>query len=110
MVEDTARFVWDDTKLYKRLRHLRHRLHYLTRTAYKDLVKARDSVSDAGRVIKEGSRSTLEEVVTSNLHRAQEAARVLEEYSKVFSPSSARSFKHIRYRLYQEEKRILKRL
>jgi len=44
------------------------------------------------------------------MRRAQEAVRVLEEYSKVFAVTSAAAFKKIRYQLYIEEKRLLKKL
>ena len=110
VVEDTARFVWDDSRMYQRLRTLRHRLHEVTECSYKDLVEARDSGSDAGRKIKEGLRATLGAVVAANLRRAQEAVRVLEEYGKIVSPTAAPAFKQIRFQLYQEEKKILKRI
>lgn len=106
MVEDTARFVWNDAKTYQRLRALRHQLHKLSTSHYKALVKGRDSESDSGRTIKEGSRKKLGAVVSANLRRAQEAVRVLEEYSKVFGPKAAKGFKQVRYRLYIEEKQL----
>jgi thiamine-phosphate pyrophosphorylase len=58
----------------------------------------------------EGRRSSIGSVVSANIRRAQEAVRVLEEYGKVFSPRAASEFKSIRYRLYQEEKKILEHL
>lgn len=110
VVEDAARFVWEDPKRYRRIRNLRHRLHELTAARYKDLVKHRESETDTGRRIKEAGRSSVSAVVSANLRRAQEAVRVLEEYSKVFSPHAAGEFKKIRYQLYIEEKRILHNL
>ncbi len=110
VVEDTARFVWDDAKLYRRIRSLRHALHAATASSYKTLVLARDSANDAGRKVKEGGRTNLAAVVSANLRRAQEAVRVLEEYGKVFSPKAAVEFKRVRYALYQEETKILKKL
>jgi thiamine-phosphate pyrophosphorylase len=71
-------------------------------------VKARSSHTDVGREIAESGRVNLRSVVSANIRRAQEAVRVLEEYGKVFSPSAAPAFKRIRYRLYDEEKKILK--
>ena len=110
VVEDTARFIWSDAAAYRRLRRIRHELHDLTKGAYRALVAARDSAADSGRTVVEGSKRTLSGVVSANLRRAQEAVRVLEEYSKVFAGRSAAGFKAIRFRLYQEEKRILKKL
>ena len=82
----------------------------MTRKSYKILIAARDSVDDVGREIKETGRSSVSAVVSANLRRAQEAVRVLEEYGKVFSRGAAEKFKRIRYRLYQEEKKVLKKL
>ncbi len=110
VVEDTARFVWNDEKTYRRVRALRHKLHDLTAGFYKKLVSARDSEDDAGRKMKEGPRASLGAVVSANVRRAEEAVRVLEEYSKIFSPKAAAGFKAVRFAVYQEEKRILKRL
>ncbi len=109
MIEDTARFVWGNAPLYRRLRSIRHRLHEITKTRYARLVEARDSRSDAGRVIREeASRNSVAEAASANMRRAQEAVRVLEEYAKVFSSKAAGEFKKIRYQLYEEEKEILK--
>lgn len=110
VVEDTARFVWNDAALYRRLRNLRHALHAATALSYKALVTARDSKNDAGRTVAEKGRKNLGAVISANLRRAQEAARVLEEYGKVFSPKAAAEFKRVRYELYCEEAKILKKL
>jgi thiamine-phosphate pyrophosphorylase len=107
VVEDTARFIWDEKKTYERLRALRHELHELTASAYKTLIVARETGSDAGRVMKEPPRRSMKAVVSANLRRAQEAVRVLEEYSKLFSPRAAARLKAVRFRLYREEKDIL---
>lgn len=109
VVEDTARFVWDDSAQYRRIRSLRHELHRVTQTSYKGLVASRESVHDVGRKLHEDSRSNLSAVLSANLRRAQEAVRVLEEYGKVLSPKAAPVFKKIRYQLYQEEKKLLTR-
>lgn len=109
VLEDTCRFYFSDAAGYKRLRSLRHKLHELTKEAYPRLVAARDSHSDAGRVIKEGPRQNLQGLMSANIRRAQEAVRVLEEYGKIFSPRAGGAFKSIRYQLYQEEKALLKK-
>lgn len=110
VLEDTCRFYFNDAAGYKRLRIMRHRLHDLTKEAYPRLVAARDSDKDAGRLINEGPRQDFQGVLSSNMRRAQEAVRVLEEYSKVFSPRSGGAFKSIRYQLYREEKSLLGKL
>jgi len=110
VVEDSARFIWKDASLYKRLRRVRHRLHELTQDRFKDFLKARSSETDAGRTLIEGPRASLSAMVAANMRRAQEAMRVLEEYSKVFSPTASAEFKKIRFQLYSEEKKIFRKL
>ncbi len=109
VLEDTARFLWNDAGMYKRLRALRHRLHEATALSYRRLVDARDSAGDPGRRIEEGGRSSVAGVVAANMRRAQEAVRVLEEYGKIFSKDAGAKFKAVRYALYREEKRIVKK-
>ena len=108
VLEDTARFIWEHDSLYRRFRSIRHELDRLSRSVLPALVKARSSDTDSGRTVKEGRRRSLEAVVVSNMRRAQEATRVLEEYSRVFSSQAGRRFKVIRYRLYVEEQKIFK--
>jgi thiamine-phosphate pyrophosphorylase len=110
VIEDTARFVLSDERLYKRVRAARHELHSITALSYKFLVSARESEADAGRAIKEGTRASLAAVVGANIRRAEEAVRVLEEYSKVFSAKAAPRFKKIRYKIYTLEKELVKKI
>jgi thiamine-phosphate pyrophosphorylase len=110
VLEDTARFLWNDKPMVVRLRAIRHGLHRITAARYSELIQARDSRADVGRTVVETGRTRLSDVAAANMRRAQEAVRVLEEFSKVFSPAAAPEFKKIRYQLYTEEKRLLKRL
>lgn len=108
VVEDAARYQWDNSRLTKMIRDIRHRIGKVTEVRYKDLIKYRKSRSDVGRSLVEPGRAAVSDVIAANLRRAQEAARVLEEYSKVFSPLAAVEFKIIRYDLYDVEKECLK--
>lgn len=110
VVEDTARFIWNEEKLYLRIRKERHKLHSLTADSYRQMVAGRDSGQDVGRSIKENNRPTPSHVVVANLKRAQEAVRVLEEYSKVFARTASSDFKKVRYSIYDIEKRVMDRL
>jgi thiamine-phosphate pyrophosphorylase len=105
VLEDTARLVWEDKRLFEELRSLRHALDQITRRAYPRLIQARDSVSDPGRTIPEKKKRTASGLVAANFRRVEEALRVLEEYGKVFSPSTAPRFKALRFRLYAAEPR-----
>ncbi|MBP9699429.1 MAG: thiamine phosphate synthase, partial [Elusimicrobia bacterium] len=54
VLEDTARFVWDDRALFSSLRRARHGLDKATRSAYPRLVAGRESAKDMGRRMAEG--------------------------------------------------------
>ena len=107
VLEDTARFVWDDESLFRAFRRERHKLDVITRERYPELVRSRDSQADHGRKMKEGVRSGLDGVVAANFRRCQESLRVLEEYEKIFPRSAAKEFKRIRFRVYALEKRVM---
>jgi len=73
------------------------------------LIEARGSDSDVGATAPCGSeaeRTDAEAIIKANLRRAQEALRVLEEYSKLFSHEAAGAFKRIRFETYTIEKEI----
>lgn len=108
VLEDTARFVWDNRGLFAALRKARHDLDKATRSAYPRLVAGRDSVADMGRRMKEPRRRPFEGLVAANFRRVQEALRVLEEYGKVFSPGAVDRFKKIRFRIYLDEKKAMR--
>ncbi len=107
VLEDTARFVWDDEPLFLRFRHQRHSVDLLTRKFYPKLVASRDSRGDHGRTIPEAPRARFQGVVAANLRRSAESLRVLEEYGKLFSPASGARFKIIRFEIYDLEKKVL---
>jgi thiamine-phosphate pyrophosphorylase len=108
VIEDTARFILEEEKIYKNIRSLRHELQGLTKGIYPELLLNRDSINDSGRAIKEGKRKSIKEVLIANFKRAQEALRVLEEYGRLISPSAGAGFKKIRYDVYNIEKVMLK--
>jgi thiamine-phosphate pyrophosphorylase len=112
VVEDLARFVLEDAASARRLKALRHRataaMNLLGLDA--ELLASRDSAGDLGRRSfprAERQRAELAELLAANLHRGQEAARVLEELGKPLSPRAAFSFKAIRYAIYDLERRLL---
>ena len=118
VVEDFVRLTLDDSHLSRRVKELRHQLSSLM-AGLSDmrLIQSRDTRGDVGTAIstpQEMSRSSLEDVLKAGLKRAQEAARTLEEFSKVISRGSdldcatvPGQFAQIRYGLYTLEKAIL---
>lgn len=109
VAEDIARFFLSDSRLTARFKRARHDL---TRTLlgfkvpYRSLVEARDSKEDVGArgLIRDKKSLNLRDLLLSNLKRAEEAARVLEEISKIVAPGKTRSFQRIRFQLYELEK------
>lgn len=110
VLEDTARFVWNDRSLFESLRGARHGLDRATRAAYPKLVSGRESAADLGRRMAEGKSRDWPGLVAANFRRVQEALRVLEEYGKVFSTDAASRFKAVRFQMYADEKKALAHL
>ena len=114
VAEDVARFSLGDSKLTARLKRTRHDL---TQTLlefdvpYRSLVEARDSKEDVGARswVRDKKRPGLQDLLLSNLKRAQEASRVLEEVSKIIAPKRTPSFQRVRFRLYELEKICLQK-
>ena len=110
VLEDTARFVLCSKKLCLPLRNVRHKAAFITQSIYPELVCGRDAQTDMGRKIKESSRKDIFSLAAANFRRVQEALRVLEEYSKILLPNSAREFKSLRFAVYTLEKRFINEL
>ena len=108
VIEDTLRFILEDVRLCRKTRSLRHRLTELTLELYPGMLEYRDSRADPGRTLKEGGRKDIPSLLAANFRRAEEALRVLEEYSKVMSPGLSPGFKSVRYGVYTCEKAVLK--
>jgi thiamine-phosphate pyrophosphorylase len=113
VVEDMARFVLARSREAALAKHLRHQVTLgmknlgLGRSA---LLAQRDAEADVGRAswsLSESRRRNLQDILACNLHRVQEAARVLEEFGKVVNPRAARIFKNARYEAYTLEKKLL---
>jgi thiamine-phosphate pyrophosphorylase len=107
VLEDSARFVWDDETLFQEFRELRHRADALTRRFYPRLIASRNSEEDRGRTIKETGKRSVASVAYANFRRCEESLRVLEEYGKIFGAAQAKAFKDIRFRMYDLEKEAL---
>jgi len=113
VVEDMLRFELDHADGADSLRGLRHALREgakLLPGGPGALLAARDSVRDVARNAPQKSRrENPGNIISANLKRAQEAARVLEELSKPLSTAAAARFGEIRFRLYDVEKEIAAR-
>lgn len=112
VVEEVLRFIWEDEKLSKSLKGLRHKITKISKQNFdqKLLLKYRDSHGDLGAKgmgLYEGKRKDVKAIVQANLRRSEEALRVLEEFGKIIKKGSAEAFKNLRFKLYTLEKQIL---
>jgi len=112
--EDIARFYLQDfrqTSRFKRVRHDLTKALLSFGVPYRKLVEARNSKEDVGRasLIRDKRRPRWKDLLLSNLKRAQEATRVLEEFSKMIRPAKTRTFQAIRFRLYELEKESIQK-
>ena len=110
VLEDTARFLWNDDKKARTLRRLRHGLDKTCRAVYPTLVAARQVVQDPGKGQREPARRNMGGVVAANCRRVEEALRVLEEYGRVAGVRGVKNFKAVRYQLYGLEKDMFQRV
>lgn len=106
VLEDAARFIFNDRETTENLRSCRHALDKSVRNIYPQLIKARDSGDDMGRTFKEPKRKNLQGLIIANFKRVEEAVRVLEEFAKLISSRHGSIFKGIRFKMYQAEKKI----
>ncbi len=116
VVEDIFRFGSDDYTISKTLKDVRH---FVQKTVDESAVTeserlvARDSMADVGLQIKSESemrRDSIDSLFLSNIRRASESLRVLEEVSKILTPESALSFKNLRYKVYNLEKDLFEKI
>jgi len=110
--EEVARFILENRRLTEELKTIRHRIDAIIKKKFNksELLSQRDSSGDIGRIIygKELKRNSLADIFFANLQRCKESLRVLEEFSKLKDKACARSFKNLRYTIYEVEKKSAK--
>jgi thiamine-phosphate pyrophosphorylase len=114
VVEEWVRFELEDKQICSKLREIRYRLAKLINKIFKynHLIESRDSKHDIGLEISvkrdREDRKDIIEIIKTNIKRAQEAVRVLEEYTKIIStPYVSRELEVIRYQIYGLEEDII---
>jgi thiamine-phosphate pyrophosphorylase len=107
VVEDIYRYIYNDKETATELKTLRHKSRI---DIYKELLDSRDIQNDVLKktVASELNRTNLNSILIANFKRAQESARVLEEFGKLINKQTSENFKSIRYGLYHIEKTIPK--
>ncbi|MCG9968135.1 hypothetical protein L9W92_08740 [Pelotomaculum terephthalicicum JT] len=116
VLEEIARFILKDSEMTAQLKDTRHRVAAVTGElpgGILELIRARDAAGDVGAsswTPGEKARSDLMSLTAANFKRVQEAARVLEEFCKIFAAQEAREFKKIRFEIYDLEQDMLKKM
>ncbi len=115
VIEDVARFVLDDAEITAEVRDLRHRIAHGVSSIDFQLVGARRPEEDVGAApgLPEEPRLDVAQLVRANAKRAEEALRVLEEFSRLPGLPAALStaqFKAARFAVYEIERRLVGRL
>lgn len=106
VIEDTLRYLHNDKSLTSSCKRLRH-FFQDSISAYLNILQYRDVPKDVAKesVPSELNRENICSLMIANFKRAQESARVLEEYTKLFPAfGDTHCFKNIRYELYELEK------
>jgi len=105
VVEDIFRYILDDKIISQKLKSLRHKTKI---DIYKELLNSRDIKNDVLKTStkSEQTREDLNSILIANFKRAQQSARVLEEFTKLISIEDSENFKYIRYELYDIEKSL----
>lgn len=112
VVEEYFRFIRSDENISIKLKQIRHSLQSFEKGFdLSRLLQSRDTETDpfASKNRKEElDRDSLRDTLVANFKRSQEAARVLEEYTKLTdTPQVSEKAKETRFKLYEIEKLIL---
>jgi len=110
VVEEYYRFILEDENACVKLKAMRHSLADMEKTVGQNsLLEGRDTESDcfaSANRPEEMDRANAESLLRANFKRAQEACRVIEEYSKLSEDTTpiSRQAKEARFSLYAMEK------
>ncbi len=113
LIEDIIRFNITDHDLLSQIRIIRKELlDFKRRLPVKNVIQARQSRKDPGRKAGFDLKRTKPSnaVLLSNITRAKEAARTLEETCKTLDIESSRRMKEIRFKIYDLEKDIITKI
>jgi thiamine-phosphate pyrophosphorylase len=114
VAEEIARFDLEDSSLASHLKSLRHEITTILKEVPTGaLLAARGSICDIGKNVdydKKIGKQALSEILKASMSRAQEAMRVLEEFSGLADFPEGKKFKELRFRLYAIEKDLTEKL
>jgi len=114
-LEDTTRFLLNDTALTEKLKTLRHTLVIGEWNFQKSMIQSRNSQGDVGAYLDvDGGqiKKDIPSAIVANSRRVQEALRTLEEMAKIAGeklPVSAEKYQQARFEIYTVEKELVAR-
>jgi hypothetical protein len=106
VIEDIFRYIYNHKEISSKLKTLRHQSRI---DKYPELLDSRDIQNDVLKTSNESElqRENIDSILIANFKRAQESARVLEEFGKLIDTITSDRFKSIRYELYHLEKSMI---
>ncbi len=113
--EDITRFVLEDKALTVSIKNIRHKISSAANELFDQKIisiKSRNTKTDFGKeyVFDKVNKTGFKSVFYNNAHRAQESIRALEEFSKMGSSNLYKDFKALRFKVYNIEKKAIKKL
>ena len=112
--EEVVRFIVNSRTLTEEFKRLRHGIDGAIKRKgfFSAAIRGRRSLNDPGREIyvNELKRKGIRDIFCANMQRVKESMRVLEEFSKLRDADAAIRFKRLRYRVYEVEKKAIKRI
>ncbi|MFZ5986275.1 MAG: thiamine phosphate synthase [Bacillota bacterium] len=115
VLEDLARFYYDDKSMSKRLKEIRHNVRKNVMALLQHFLDNRDSCNDVGlsvsNELKVDDKTSMIELVTANFKRLQEALRAIEENLKIIGEYElSKVYEGYRFSSYTLEKEYFKAL
>ena len=113
VLEDIARLCFDNREVSERLKRLRHDTRKNIMAYLPECLSERDSLNDVGldisRELKLDGKGSMQELVTANFKRVQEALRVVEENLKLLGRYElSKLYEGFRFASYSLEKDYIK--
>ncbi len=113
VLEDISRFDFEDINSTNELRIMRHSVRKLFLSLDHELLTARDSKKDIGKIISSNSKldkkEDIKNLVFANFKRINEALRTIEEISKVIGKYNiSKEIENLRFDSYEIEKNLSK--
>jgi len=112
--EEIARFILNSRIFTEEFKKIRHKINTILKElpSYATIIRERESAKDIGKNIyaSELKRKSYRDIFFANIQRVKESIRVLEEFSKLKNTRLAKEFKNLRYRIYELEKKVTKKI